>query len=90
MRFSIAPSSIDSEICTILIVKDLLEFVSKFRKPLSSHVEPFPFVIYAINFEPPRHPAADEREGQFCVEGRIGKLDDRIGARNDVFGRRNG
>jgi len=37
-----------------------------------------------------RHPETDKRERQFDVEGGVGELEDGIGKRNAIFGRRNG
>ena len=87
MRFPLARSSIDHENVMSSSATDIVDVVFKFCKLLSPHVEPILFVISIVNVKSFRH-RLDEREGQFGVEGRIGKFRDKIGWRS-VFGRRN-
>jgi hypothetical protein len=62
----------------------ILELVQKFRKLLSSHVEPILLRIGA-NFESSGRYRTDKREWQFSVEGGVGKLDSDIGKLAEAF-----
>src|SRR2546430_12027318 len=92
MRFSIAPGSIDDESSPSRMATNMLELAYKFCKLLSPHVEPTLLFRFIVNVESVRCCVTNEREGQFGLEGGIGKLRDNIivglGGRN-ALGRRN-